>query len=74
MAADLWRTLVALVGFLILMGGVIDFALYLDGRETISEHLNKNPALFWWPVGILLAFLAVLAFHLFVLPPEWGGT
>ncbi len=47
----------------------IDLILYLCGQPTVSQLLRAKPECFWIPAGVMVAFIVLLALHLF----GWGG-
>ena len=74
MAALLWKAAVLLIVVLVVAGGALDLGLYLWGQVTISDWLRLHPGWFIVPTLLLLLFLALLALHLFGLPPCLGGS
>lgn len=53
--------------FLTLVGAlVLDWGLWLRGLPTVTQLLREQPALYFWPAGLMIVFLAGLAAHLFL--------
>lgn len=45
---------------------VLDWTLWLRGAPTVTAYLRQHPALYFWPAGLMILFLAGLAAHLFL--------
>jgi uncharacterized membrane protein YbhN (UPF0104 family) len=71
---EVYKTCLLLVFLVIVAGGIFDLGFYLNGEATISEWLQANPLWFFIPALLMLLFILALMFHLFVLPPKWGGV
>jgi hypothetical protein len=66
MAGLVYTAILAMIVGLFILGGLVDAALWVSGRETISQWLRKHPDWFWWPCYLALLFLAGLAMHLWL--------
>jgi hypothetical protein len=55
----------ALIFIAVGLGGVADFVLFVSGKDTVTDYLRANPALFVIPAVIMVEFLFALALHLY---------
>lgn len=70
MARCIWETALLAIAFVLVSGGVADFGLWLRDETTVSQLLRERPAWFWWPAGLMVLFLVLLALHLFFPGPQ----
>ena len=66
MARDVVIALLCLVALAVLLAGAADVGLWLDGRETVTQWLRKNPEWYFIPLVVVAAFFAALGIHLWL--------
>ena len=62
----LWFTSEAAVALVIIVVLIADAWLKATGHTTISQWLRLHPREFWVPLFVILALLAELIVHLFI--------
>jgi hypothetical protein len=65
-----WFAGIAFVWAVVFVGSAVDFALWMDGKHTISQILRERPAFFWVPAILAVAWIVVLGLHLYIFTGE----
>lgn len=64
-ADTVYISVVLLIFALLMWIGMVDFILYHNAEETISEWLKKHPRWIIYPFSLLLVFIGVMLIHIF---------
>lgn len=60
----IWKTGLAAIGAVFLLGGIADAVVWLRGKETASIWLVDHMEWFGWPAFLMVVFIVAMRIHL----------